>query len=76
MSDFSLIKSLQEQSTKTPLPKGHKYKEMVVEVEGEEITVHIPSKEVESFVLMCEGDGTLDKYSFNIILREVRGIRG
>ena len=76
MSDFPLIRSLQKKNDKTPLPKGHLYEEIVVEVEGQEITVNIPQKEVENFALMCSGDGPMYKYTFNKIMREVRGIRG
>jgi len=76
MKEFPLIRSLQEKNDKTSLPKGHLYEKLSVKVEGEEILVHIPKKEVESFTSKCDGDGPLNKYLFNKIMREVRGIRG
>jgi hypothetical protein len=79
MSDFPLIKSLQAKTNKTELPRGHKYAEMSVVVENKELSVFIPEKEVETFENECNrliGNGYFNKYSFNKIMRKVRGIRG
>lgn len=76
MSDFPLIQSLQEKNDKTALPKGHLYEKLAVVVENEEIIVHIPKREIENFSTMCNEGETLDKYTFNKIMRKVRGIRG
>ena len=76
MKDFPLIRSLQDKSDKTPLPKGHKYAEYEVTVEGETMTVNIPVNETEAFESALEETDLMDKYSFNRIMREVRGIRG
>lgn len=76
MSEFSLIKRLQEKTDKTPIPTGHKYETLEVDVEGEKVTVHIPLKEAEQFTIMCNDSEPMNKYSFNKIMREFRGIRG
>ena len=76
MEDFPLIKSLQEKDDKTPLPRGHKYVEYEVIVEGEKMTVHIPEKESATFEEALGGSERMDKYSFSKIMRSVRGIRG
>ena len=77
MAEFPLIKSLQTPDDKTPLPKGHKYTKHDVVVEGENITVNIPEKESNRFQSFIEeSGGDLDKYNFNKIMRDLRGIRG
>ena len=77
MKDFPLIKSLQTPDERTPLPRGHKYTQHEVVVEGDTITVNIPEKESDKFAeFIAENQGSVDKYSFNKIMRELRGIRG
>ena len=76
MSDFPLIKSLQTKNEKTPLPSGRQYTKFKVVVEGEEMIVHIPVKESKKFEAILEGSDNMDKYNFNEIMRDLRGIRG
>lgn len=76
MKDFPLIRSLQTESVKTPLPKGHQYAEYKVTMEGEEILVQIPLKESQNFEDALKETPIMDKYSFKRIMRKVRGIRG
>lgn len=76
MSDFSLIRSLQEKDNKTPLPRGHKYTQYEIVVEKEKLTVHIPIKEAETFENAVGNTENMDKYNFSKIMRQVRGIRG
>jgi len=77
MKDFPLIESLQTPDEKTPIPKGHKYVQHDVVVEGEHLKVNIPEKESDNFqAFIVKNDAKLDKYNFNKIMRELRGIRG
>ncbi len=76
MSEFPLIQSLGKTNDKTPLPKGHKYQKYMVVVEGQKLVVHIPLKETETFETTWGDRTSMDKYSFNKLMREVRGIRG
>lgn len=77
MSEYDLLRSLQEKPEKTPLPPGKKYLEKSVVVEGEAIAIHIPAREEENFArYIDENNGFFDKYDFNQMMRELRGIRG
>lgn len=76
MSDFPLIESLQDKNNKTPLPKGHEYRKYTISVDGTETLVHIPLRETKLFEETVGESGKMDKYSFNKLMREVRGIRG
>ena len=76
MSKYPFIQSLQAKNDKTELPRGHKYSKFEVVVEGEKVTVHIPKSESETFLTEIEALEEVDKYHFNKIMREVRGIRG
>lgn len=76
MSNFPLIRSLQTPNKVNPLPKGHKYSEYNVVVEGENKKVYIPISEGERFQKELETVDEMDKYYFNRIMRDVRGIRG
>jgi len=77
MKDFPLIKSLEAVDERTPLPKGHKYTKHTVIVEGKSIIANIPERETEKFeAFIKDCGGEADKYSFNKIMHDLRGIRG
>lgn len=77
MSDYNLIQSLQTKPEKTPLPPGKKYSEHVVVVEGNDVKIHIPTREEENLTrYINENQGVFDKYNFNKMMRDLRGIRG
>ena len=76
MDRYPLIKSLQDKTDKTPLPKGHTYVEYKVVIENEEIIVNIPTKEADAFEATLEATDGINKYDFKQIMRKFRGIRG
>ncbi len=78
MAKFDLLQQLQNPKTddKTPLPKGVKYDQHEVVLEGETVLVYIPRRESEKFLEKVEEKPEMTRHNFNALLREVRGIRG
>lgn len=81
MSDFSLIKQMNEgkdeQKETSPFPKGVRYQQYELEVDGAERVINIPLRESENFeaavgALTSDITGPVLKK----LLRDFRGIRG
>jgi hypothetical protein len=78
MTNYELIKSFQnpKREDHTPLPKGVKYEQRTVVIEGSEHLYHIPQKEIDKFDRYINENKKINRTIINEILRKVRGIRG
>lgn len=78
MSEFSLIKQLQNPATeeKPLLPRGIEYQEYVVEPREGSMTVFVPLRETEAFEEAIKGHAVLLRSDVRDLLRTHRGIIG
>jgi len=76
MSNYSLIKQLQETPTETNLlPEGVEYTQFTVNVNNNDVVVNIPLREAEDFESRIAEDKKYTQIKFRSLMREFRGIR-
>ena len=75
---FSLLSTLNNSNKpkESMLPKGHKYQEYIITVEGQEKTVFIPLRESETFEQLLSNTKEITITQLREILRKHRGIKG
>lgn len=79
MNDFSLIKQMSESKDQpeSPMPKGVKYQQYEIEVDGKDRIINIPLRESDNFEdAVGKLAGTVTGKDLKTLLRQFRGIRG